>query len=156
MDRYGEFCAIFKRSEVESYSSLIFVKHDSLRKYVNGDNNVDIAWLSQDISNKEHAHFLVAIKHDTNIENTANSEWSDMVCCNDCYIEAITLDNILDNHVLTVRIKQMIHDQLCNKDSVFGLLYGDIPKKSDVGYVFALYLAVRKLLEQKGINLEIL
>ncbi|MFV9677729.1 MAG: hypothetical protein ACNYVW_08780 [Methanosarcinales archaeon] len=63
---YGDYCVVLKRKQLEDYSSLAFIKEDSLN-YVDGDY-VKSKELSQDIANKKCVHQLVALKHENEIK----------------------------------------------------------------------------------------
>ena len=58
-EKYGAYCVLLKREQVEKYSSLAFIKEDSL-KYVDDSHVVNIEQLSQDIANREWQPKIVA------------------------------------------------------------------------------------------------
>ena len=78
-EKYGEYCVVLKREQVEKYSSLVFIKEDSL-KYVD-DDAVNTERLGQDIASRECVHFLAVLKHEEDIKSTSVDKWSSMVCC---------------------------------------------------------------------------
>jgi hypothetical protein len=104
---YGEFCVIFKRSKVKEYSSLIFIKKDSVKgDYVDNKGCVDFTKLIQDTANKENIHLLATLKHEEDLKQIPDKKWSCMLCCETDYIEAITHNDINNDHVDIIRISK--------------------------------------------------
>jgi hypothetical protein len=104
---YGEFCVIFKQSKVKEYSSLIFIKKDSVKgDYIDNDGYVDFTKLVQDVANKENIHLLATLKHEEDLKQIPDNKWSFMLCCDTDYIEAITHNDINNNHVNIVRMNK--------------------------------------------------
>ncbi len=149
--KYGEYCVVFKRELVEKYSSLVFIKEDSL-KYVD-DGAVNIERLDPDIANRECVHFLATLKHEEYIKSNSVNKWSSIVCCSEDYIEAITADDILNTHVDIVRTSKE------NLNSYYlDLLYKDfVSELSDFEkYQLAAFRNMQELLDKQGIKLEVL
>lgn len=142
---------VFKRKQVEEYSSLVFIKKDSL-KYVDDNHVVDIERLDQDIANRECVHFLATLKHEEDIKSTSVDKWSSMVCCSEDYIESITADEILNTHINIVRTSEEIFN------SYFDCLYKDfVSELSDFEkYRLAAFRNMQELLTKQGIELEVL
>ncbi len=150
-DKFGDYCIVFEQENIESYSTLAFVKEDSL-KYVDADNTVDIKQLEQDAANKEYVHFLAALKHEVDLGAGANSGWASIVCCRTNYTEAITTDDILNTHIDVVRIskqKSKYFDDLVERD-----LFSELSDPDK--YRLEALSKVRDLLEQQEIELEVL
>jgi len=106
---FGPLCVVIKRKQTKKYTSLAFIKEDSER-YVENDH-VNIDRLKQDVSNKEHVHLLVVLKHQNEIERTPPDNWASMTCCtkskhDQVYIEAVTRDEILNTHIEAVRMSE--------------------------------------------------
>lgn len=104
LKNHGDYCVVIKREQSEDYTSLAFVKEDSLN-YVEEDH-LNIERLSQDIANRECVHTLVALKHENDIEEIPTDELASMICCNECYVEAITTEDILNKHIECVRMSK--------------------------------------------------
>jgi len=158
---YGEFCVIFKRSKVKDYSSLIFIKKDSVKgDYVDNNGCVDFTKLAQDMANKENIHLLATIKHEEDLKQISDSRWSGMLCCDTDYIEAITHNDIIDDHVDIVRISKKdryepfktILDICYDKDKARNMTEKD--KKAIYNHA-QLLREVIDFLAQKKIELEV-
>jgi len=150
--KYGEYCVVLERKQVEKYLSLIFIKEDS-SKYVDVNDTVNIKRLNQDIANRKCVHFLAALKHEKGIKSTFADKWSSMVCCSDDYIEAITADDILNTHIDMVRTSKE------NFNSYYlDLLYKDfVSELSDFEkYRLAAFKNMQELLNKQGIRLEVI
>lgn len=150
LKRYGEYCVVIKRKQSEEHSSLAFIKEGSLN-YVN--NHVNIEQLSQDIANRECVHFLATLKHENDIESIPANEWPSMICGDESYIEAITIDDILNTHIKSVRMSK--------KDYQFyyyDYLYKDFISELSISEKYQLYmlLGIFKLLAKQGIKLEVI
>ena len=154
---YGEFCVVLKKSEIERYTSLVFIKEDSLNEYVDVNCNVDCNRMSKDVANRDHVHFLVAIKHQGSIKTIQKHQWAKMICCNEQYVESIIQDDVINDHVEVVRISKEDHKRM------YKIMYDTVyikPKskiKAELfGKEFKLLKDVKILLEQKGIRLEVI
>jgi len=103
---YGEYCVILTRKFLDDCLYLAFIKEDSLKGYVLPGSSVDIARLTEEVADKEHAHILAALKHQGDIQTLPSEEWGGMVCRSDAYIEAITIQDIYISVVGCVRINK--------------------------------------------------
>jgi len=150
-EKYGEYCIVLKREQVEKYSSLAFIKKDSL-KYVD-DDFVNIERLGQDIANRECVHFLTTLKHGEDIKSASVDKWSSIVCHSDDYIESITTDDILNTHIDMVRTSRENFNSY-----YFDLLYKDfVSELSDFEkYRLAAFRNMQELLNKQGIRLKVL
>lgn len=154
---YGEFCVVLKKSEIERYISLVFIKEDSLNEYVDTNYNVDYNRMSKDVANRDHVHFLVAIKHQGSIKTIQKHQWAQMICCNKQYVESIVQDDVINDHVEVVRISKEYHKRM------YEILFDTVYKKTKskikaelFGKEFKLLKDVKILLKRKGIRLEVI
>lgn len=148
--KYGEYCVVFQRKNLENFSTLAFVKEDSLN-YVN-DNKIDFQRFSQDISNRKDIHKLASIKHENDL-NTDHENLLWRICSDDCNIEAITTDDILKQHIGCVRISKKYNSRC------FDYLYKDfISALSDPEERSHLenFKNITESLDQHNINLEVI
>ncbi len=150
LKKYGDYCVVIKREQSEDYTSLAFVKEDSLN-YVEVDH-MSIERLSQDIANRECVHTLVALKHENNIEGIPTDEWTSMICCDESYIEAITKDEIKNSHIECVRMSK--EDYLLYYDYLFKDYISEISKMEK--YQLYMLLGIFRLLDKQGIKLEVI
>ena len=102
--KFGEYCVVIKQEQSKNYVFLAFIRKDSL-DYIN-ENQVDMEQLSQDVADRESVHFLACLKHEDDIKGIPASEWTSLICCDECYIEAVTMDDILNNHVERIRMSK--------------------------------------------------
>lgn len=103
--KFGEYCVVIKRKKSKSYAFLAFVKKDSL-DYVDG-YQVDMERLSLDVADRESIHFLACLKHEDDIKRIPSDEWESLICCDECYIEAVTIDDILNSHIECIRMSKV-------------------------------------------------
>jgi hypothetical protein len=150
LEKYGDYCVAIKLEQSKDYSSLAFIKEDSLN-YVDG-HHVNIEQLCQDIANKECVHPLVTLKHENDIEGIPADEWTSMICCDESYIEAITKDEIKNNHIESVRMSK--EDYLLYYDYLFKDYISEISKMEK--YQLYMLLGIFKLLDKQGIKLEVI
>ena len=150
LKKYGEYCVIIKREQSEEYSSLAFIKEDSLN-YIDG-HHVNIEQLSQDMANKECVHPMVTLKHENDIGGIPADEWASMICCDESYIEAITKDEIKNSHIESVRMSK--EDYLLYYDYLFKDYISEISKMEK--YQLYMLLGIFKLLDKQGIKLEVI
>ena len=147
---------MIKREQSEDYTSLAFVKEDSLN-YVEEDH-LNIERLSQDIANRECVHTLVALKHENDIEGIPTDGLASMICCNECYVEAITTDDILNKHIESVRMSKkdyhLYYDYLY-KNFLSELSTSEL---SDIVKRYRLedFRNMQELLTMQGIELEVI
>lgn len=149
--KYGEYCIVIKRKQSEEYSSLAFIKEDSLN-YVGG-RRVIIGQLSQEIANRECVHHLVALKHEDNIHRISADQWASMICCNKSNIEAITTDDILSKHIQSVRMSKkeyLLYYDYLYKDFISEL---SDPEKR---YRLEAFRNMQELLTKHQIKLEVI
>ena len=148
--KYGEYCVVIKREQLEEHSSLAFIREDSLN-YVD-NHHVNIKQLSQDIANTECVHLLVILKHENDIGRIPVDICASMICCDESYIEAITKDEILSSYIESVRMSKkdyhLYYDYLL-KDYISEI--SDMEK-----YQLYILLGIFELLDQQGIELEVI
>jgi len=151
LERYGEYCVVIKRKQLEEYPSLAFIKEDSL-KYVEEDS-VNIERLSQDIANRECVHALAAIKHEKEIGKIPFDELASVICCDECYIEAITSDKIENGHIGSVRMSKTDYARY-----FIDYLYKDFTSEISEDEMLKLRMleGIIKLLDAWGIKLEVI
>ena len=150
-DKFGDYCVLFGRENIEAYSTLAFIKEDSLR-YVDANHNVDIKRLEQDIAGRGCVHFLAALKHEGDLGSDANSEWASVICCGAEYTEAITTDDILNTHIGVVRMSELKFKYFDNL--LESVLFSELSDSEK--YQLADFRKMRRLLEQQKIELEVL
>ncbi|MCD4678077.1 MAG: hypothetical protein K8S18_19100 [Desulfobacula sp.] len=148
--KYGEYCVVIKKEKSEKYSTLTFIKEDSLN-YV-GESGLNIEILCQDIANRECVNYLASQKHENDIKEKPIEGWASMICCDNNYIESITTDDILNEHIKCVRISKNDYSLY------FDYLYEDfISKLSEIKkYRLEDFRNMQILLNKKGIKLEII
>ncbi|MBI4648849.1 MAG: hypothetical protein HY738_20235 [Bacteroidia bacterium] len=105
-DDFGQFCIVLKKENIEGYENLCFIKKNSLEHYVDDDCNIKLTVLKKDISDLKDMHYLAAMKHHTEINDHNESEWSDILCKGEKFIEAIIKDVIFVEHFEEIRIKK--------------------------------------------------
>ena len=149
---YGDYCVVLKRKPSEEYSSLAFIKGDSLKSYVDG-HYVKIEELSQDIANRESVHLLVTLKHEKDIERIPADEWASLICCGECYIEAITREDILNEHIESVRMSKNDYHRYYD-DYLFNGYISEISEMEK--YQLYMLRGIFNLLEKQGIKLEVI
>jgi hypothetical protein len=156
LKKYGDYCVVIKREQSEDYTSLALIKEDSLN-YVEEDH-LNIERLSQDIANRECVHTLVALKHENDIEGIPTDELASMICCNECYVEAITTDDILNKHIESVRMSKkdyhLYYDYLYKNflSELSTSELSDIVKR----YWLEDFRNMQELLTKQGIELEVI
>ncbi len=111
IDKYGHYCVIIDKDKVRNYSSLAFIKMDSALNYVK-DGQVEIDQLKYDLANEECMPKLAAIKHESHPDLNESGKWELMLCGNEDYVEAVTIDNILNDHIASVRIKKALYNEI--------------------------------------------
>jgi hypothetical protein len=153
LKRYGDYCVVLKRKQSEEYSSLAFIKEDSLNYVDEYEHHVKIERLSQDIANRECVHLLVTLKHENDIAEIPDDKWVSMLCCDECYIEAITTDDILNEHIESVRMSKKDYQRY-----YFDYLFRDYSSEISNMERYQLYmlLGIFKLLDKQGIKLEVI
>lgn len=147
--KHGKYCVVIKRNQTNEYQTLTFIKEDSLH-YFDG-NHVDVERLSRDMANRECVHLLAALKHDKDIQ-IFPEKWASLVCGDECYVEAVTKDDILKNHIESVRMTKEYYDFITE------LLYKEY--LSEISEVERTWLYdfkhMQELLKKEGIKLEVI
>ncbi len=148
---YGRFCVVLQRNQIEAYSSVAFIKNESL-DYVE-DNGVDYNKLSQDLANREFVPLLTLLKHEEDIDaKRPIEEWPYRICCDARFIEAITKDEILNSHIESVRISRKDYEQyLKYKNKVY-----ISEAKRDERLQLELFEAIQKYCKMKKIELKVI
>jgi len=147
---FGEYCVVIKRKQSKDYVSLAFIKKESL-DYVDGDQ-LDIKRLRQDVADRESVHFLAVLKHEGDIKSIPADEWASLICRDGCYIEAVTADDILNNHIERIWISK----EDCYLYYVY--LYMDyLSSLPDFEkHVLFEFLNIQELSKKHGIKLEVI
>lgn len=150
LPEYGRFCVVLQRKQIEAYSSVAFIKNESI-DYVE-NNGVNFQKLSQDIANREYVPLLALLKHESDINaKLPVEEWPFRLCCAERFIEAITKDEILNSHIESVRISKKDYElylQYFNKNYIH-------EAKKDEQRQISLFSAIYKYLKMKKIELEV-
>ncbi len=152
---FGEYCTVINRECLKLYTLLAFVKEDSLH-YVKG-NKVDCDRMSKEIANANNVHILAVIKHQNDLKSCSLSTWPSIVCCDSNYIEAIVTDDILLDHISSVRISRGDYDLFIRRylfnylasKSMTDEMEFEVCKLDDFGNIL-------KLLRENKIELEVL
>lgn len=103
--KYGPFCVVLKKQKIGKYSTLAFVKKDSL-SYFDTKNNLDLERLGRDLANRKCIHYLAILKHKLYIHKLRSRDWCSHICCNKRYIEAITKDRISNKDIMSITISE--------------------------------------------------
>jgi hypothetical protein len=124
-ERYGQFCVALKTESVTADASIAYLMRDSLMTYTPTGTAVDMARLRQEVATHPHRHHLAVLKHAGDLALKSAAAWPAMVCCNDCYIEAIFLKQVDLQCVREVRVALAEYDQL------FALAFSDYTQPHD-------------------------
>jgi hypothetical protein len=149
---YGPFCVIIKKEEAGDYNTLAFIKEDSAVNYVE-NRQVVLEKLARDVSNKECMYILTLLKHESEIESHSSDKWHVMICTNTNYIEAVTVDDILNSHIKCVRIDKSYFNSIY-KESLIKLFYSEL--KENERYRLASFKRLLAEMKKQGIELEII
>ena len=76
-----------------------------------------------------------------------------MICCDECYIEAITTDDILNEHIESVRMSKKDY-QRYYLDYLFKDYISEISNMEK--YQLYMLLGIFKLLDKQGIKMEVI
>ncbi|PKP60082.1 MAG: hypothetical protein CVT88_04035 [Candidatus Altiarchaeales archaeon HGW-Altiarchaeales-1] len=151
--KYGEYCVIFERKHSEKYSSLAFIKEDSIN-YVD-DCKVNIEKLKQDLSNEEGVHFLVTLKHEGELGKIPTNEWASIICSDECYVEAVTKDDVVNDPIEGVRMSK--------KDYLYyygDLLFKDYVSDADMSDFercqLGAFMNMQEILTKRKIKLDVI
>jgi len=75
---YGRFCFFYDDIIIRKISAIAFIKGNSLDSYVQANDSLDISKLATELSTKDFAPKLTAIKHSNEIiSKKADAEWPD-------------------------------------------------------------------------------
>jgi len=149
--RYGPYCIIVERAKTECYSTLAFIKEDSAINYVE-NQQVMLDRLSHDISDKNCITLLAVIKHKTDIETNPIEKWPVIICNNNDYIEAITTDDILSDHIKCVQITRTFYNSIFN--SLKRQFSGQRVSKEKL-YRMSFFKHIMSELKKRGIEWEV-
>ncbi len=152
ISRFAPLCMIIKREDAEDFTALAFIKRDSILHYVH-QGRVDFDKLRKDVSNKECLPFLAAIKHKDEIETIPPEKWHSMLCCDADYIEAVTIDDILNSHVRSVRVARAYFNGIFK---VTMLKKYDSQLTDDEQLRLQAFLLIMDTLKKRGIELEVI
>ncbi len=75
-----------------------------------------------------------------------------MICCDECYIDAITAEDILNEHIESVRMSK--EDYRLHYDYLFKDYNSEITEMER--YQLYMLLGILKLLDKQGIKLEVI
>ncbi len=101
--RFGPFCICFKKEYIDRLKMLAFVKMDSLKHYDHGESN-DFNVFIRDLAAKGDVSLLAALKHQQDIISSDGDGWHFIVCNNEDFIEAVTVEELLISAVESVRV----------------------------------------------------
>lgn len=152
VNRFNRYCVVIKREEAEGYDTLAFIKEDSLLNYIENESKLALAKLARDVSDKDCVPILAALKHGDDIERLPREEWPVMVCNDSCFIEAVTKDNISNDHIHCIRIEKSYHDKIF-LDALLKSYYSELPEEEQYRLVFSKHLFAE--IEKRRIELEI-
>lgn len=151
LTKRGEYSIIIKAKQLDKYEVLIFVKEDSLN-YVDKHGHVNIDKFSNDVATRRCVYLLASLKHKNEIEKIVTQKSWFLICCDECNIEAITSDEILDSHAESVRMGK--NDYLWFYDHLFRDFVSEISKMDK--YRLSMFLGIRKLMDKQAIKLEVI
>lgn len=100
---YGIFCTVIEPSVVHALPCA-FVPGDSLSLYAMGKVTVDEAAVQNDAATPASRGILATIKHLDDLEHKDDSAWPEMLCSNECFVEAIFVGEVNPASVREVRI----------------------------------------------------
>lgn len=150
LKKYGDFCLIIHRKEVETFCSCTFLKKESI-SYVS-DNTLNVGRLKRDTAGRKSIHFLTAVKHEKEIADTPEKKWPKMICSEKSYIEAVTADEISIGQIDALRLSKDSYEQYYN---YLYKLYSYQLEESEKIYLRT-FKDMLKLLEKNRINKEII
>jgi hypothetical protein len=150
--RFGEYCVVLSREFLDNCTNLAFIKQDSLFGYVLPGVSVKLKQLKKDIADSECFHKLAALKHCNELRNNpTEAEWPDIVCRDDTYIEAITIQEI---HVSDdVECVYMADEDYLRKYEMVERSYFEDLSETDSASVGE-FQSMKALLETQGIELR--
>jgi hypothetical protein len=105
---YGDCCAVVGAPPVAW--ELAFLRSDSLLTYLKPGLSVDEDLLAADAAPHSHRHQLALLKHEADVESLPDARWPDMLCCNDDYVEAIFVGELLPSALACVRMPRISYD----------------------------------------------
>lgn len=153
LQNFGEFCFCINNLTSKNLINLALIKGNSLDSYSDADFSLDFDRLLKDISSIEMIKELISIKHKYEIINETNKiDWPNKICNNNCYIEAVVLDELDIKKINCVKIDSNYNSQF-NKVA-FRLKYGEDVSTIEAD-MLSNYISAKKELESTGINIEI-
>jgi hypothetical protein len=102
--RYGEFCLVLNTTYVDQLAKLAYLKSDSLRDYMLPGPTVNEPAIREDLATHAHRHMLASIKYEQDLRGKSQTDWSEVLCNSDSYIEAIFVGDFEVTHLRLVRI----------------------------------------------------
>lgn len=144
--RYKGLSAVIKHEISENTPETTYVKHDSLNHYVSKSGVVNFKLFKKEIAEHTHRKYLSTLKHIGDIQTTLESNWPNMLCNEDDYIEAIFIKEILLDSLEEVRIQQTTKSYYENFAADPD---PDLQTKAQV------FMCVVHDLKQKGINVKV-
>ncbi len=109
--RYGDFCAVVDREKVRKYKTLAFIKLDSAINYME-KGKIQLKKLEQDLAVEVCMPLLGVVKHESSLQLCPPDQWDGMICSENDYIEAVTCDSIICDHIKTVRVKKSFYNTI--------------------------------------------
>lgn len=97
--KYGPFCAIFGMAAAASWRFIAWLPADSLERYVPDQDTFHRDLLRSEVGAHGSRHHVAAIKHAGDVAAWPRDEWSTRLCCNDCFVEGIVVDDLLPEQV---------------------------------------------------------
>ena len=91
--RYGQFCVILKAEFFEGDVLAAYLKSDSLKTYMPTETDFRETALRQEAATHQNRHHLAAVKHAAALKTATPTDWAEMVCNNDEFVEAVFVKN---------------------------------------------------------------
>ncbi|MBF0109155.1 MAG: hypothetical protein HQL76_08275 [Magnetococcales bacterium] len=111
--KYGEICVVIdNRFWDRPFSPVAYLIGDSLKIFMNHENQLEETKLKTSIASHAQRHHLMALKHRPDLDSWPRQEWSKNVCSEMEYIEAIFVQPLTLPYVQEIRIKKSDYDRL--------------------------------------------
>ncbi len=108
---YGIFCTVLNPDVVHALPCA-FVPGNSLDLYARGRVAVDAAAVQKDAATPACRGILATIKHLDDLEHKNDSAWPEMLCSDQCFVEAIFVGEVNPTSVREVRMTNEELDRL--------------------------------------------
>ncbi|HRI71013.1 MAG TPA: hypothetical protein PK156_42570 [Polyangium sp.] len=147
---YGTFCAVLKPSVVHSLPCAYF-PDDSLKRYVPNwaTPRVDEAATQSEAASPSSRGILATLKHAPELHSKPTTAWPQMLCRDDCYVEAVFVGEISPVSIDQIRVDNSELERLF--DLFTKEKKGDI-KDQDEKKAAREFVEIMKLLVKHGLD----